>query len=68
MEKELYYTNNKLKSKLNIYFDLSQFNDIANVAQQLTFIIHVRSDYGTCRFNHIATYFDVYFHAYFTLG
>ena len=30
MEKELYYTNNKLISKLNIYFDLShsQFNDI----------------------------------------
>ncbi len=29
MEKELYYTNNKLISKLNIYFDLSpsQFND-----------------------------------------
>ncbi len=30
MEKELYYTNNKLISKLNIYFDVnpSQFNDI----------------------------------------
>ncbi len=30
MEKELFYTNNKLISKLNIYFDLStsQFNDI----------------------------------------
>ena len=30
MEKELYYTNNKLISKLNIYFDLSpsQYNDI----------------------------------------
>ncbi len=29
-EKELYYTNNKLISKLDIYFDLSpsQFNDI----------------------------------------
>ena len=29
MEKELYYTNNKLISKLNIYFDVnpSQFND-----------------------------------------
>ena len=31
MEKELQYTNNKLISKLNIYFDLSpsQFNDIS---------------------------------------
>ncbi len=30
MEKELYYTNNKLISKLNIYIDVSpsQFNDI----------------------------------------
>ncbi len=30
MEKELYHTNNKLISKLNIYFDLSpsQVNDI----------------------------------------
>ncbi len=30
MEKELYFTHNKLISKLNIYFDLSpsQFNDI----------------------------------------
>ncbi len=29
MEKELYYTNNKLISKWNIYFDVSpsQFND-----------------------------------------
>ena len=33
MEKELYYTNNKLISKLNIYFDLSpsQFNDINDI-------------------------------------
>ena len=39
MEKKLYYTNNKLISKLNIYFEvnLSQFNDIIITTYLLEF-------------------------------
>ena len=52
MEKELYYTNNKLISKLIIYFDVNpcQFNDIMNKNIQnhikISVLFDVQSELG----------------------